>query len=28
MFTHIPAMYEAFNVDLVKTAPLWTIGSD
>jgi len=25
MFVRIPALYEAFNVDLVKTAPLWTI---
>jgi decaprenyl-phosphate phosphoribosyltransferase len=26
MFVHIPALYSAFNVELVKTAPLWTIG--
>jgi len=25
MFTHIPALYSAFNVELVKTAPLWVI---
>ena len=25
MFVHIPALYEAFNVELVKTAPLWVI---
>lgn len=25
MFVHIPALYEAFNVDLVKTDPLWVI---
>jgi hypothetical protein len=25
MFVRIPALYEAFNVDLVKTAPLWVI---
>jgi 4-hydroxybenzoate polyprenyltransferase len=26
MFVHIPALYGAFNVDLVKTDPLWVIG--
>ncbi len=25
MFTHIPALYEVFNVDLVNTLPLWTL---
>jgi decaprenyl-phosphate phosphoribosyltransferase len=25
MFVSIPALYEAFNVELVKTAPLWVI---
>jgi len=25
MFTRIPALYSAFNVELVKTAPLWVI---
>jgi decaprenyl-phosphate phosphoribosyltransferase len=25
MFVHIPALYAAFNVELVKTAPLWVI---
>jgi hypothetical protein len=25
MFVRIPALYEAFNVDLVKTSPLWVI---
>jgi 4-hydroxybenzoate polyprenyltransferase len=25
MFVHIPALYEAFNVELVKTSPLWVI---
>ncbi|MGI9432039.1 MAG: UbiA prenyltransferase family protein [Myxococcota bacterium] len=25
MFVHIPGLYEAFNVDLVKTNPLWVI---
>jgi len=26
MFTHIPVLYELFNVELAKTSPLWTIG--
>lgn len=26
MFTHVPALYTAFNVDLVKTDPLWVLG--
>jgi 4-hydroxybenzoate polyprenyltransferase len=26
MFVRIPALYSAFNVDLVKTAPLWVLG--
>jgi decaprenyl-phosphate phosphoribosyltransferase len=26
MFVEIPALYAAFNVELVKTSPLWTIG--
>ena len=25
MFVRIPALYTAFNVDLVKTSPLWVI---
>jgi len=25
MFVHIPGLYEAFNVDLVKTNPLWVL---
>lgn len=25
MFVHVPALYDAFNVELVKTAPLWVI---
>ena len=26
MFTHIPFLYELFNVELAKTPPLWTLG--
>jgi len=26
MFTHIPVLYELFNVELAKTSPLWTLG--
>jgi 4-hydroxybenzoate polyprenyltransferase len=26
MFTHIPILYELFNVELAKTLPLWTLG--
>jgi decaprenyl-phosphate phosphoribosyltransferase len=26
MFVQIPALYDAFNVELVKTSPLWIIG--
>jgi decaprenyl-phosphate phosphoribosyltransferase len=25
MFVHIPALYDAFNVDMVKTSPLWVL---
>jgi decaprenyl-phosphate phosphoribosyltransferase len=28
MFTHIPALYDLFNVELSKTDPLWTLGSE
>jgi 4-hydroxybenzoate polyprenyltransferase len=26
MFTHIPVLYELFNVELTRTSPLWTLG--
>ena len=26
MFTHIPVLYDLFNVELAKTSPLWTLG--
>jgi 4-hydroxybenzoate polyprenyltransferase len=26
MFTHIPVLYELFNVEVAKTSPLWTLG--
>ncbi len=28
MFTHIPALYDAFNVELSKTTPLWTLSEE
>jgi hypothetical protein len=26
MFTHVPILYELFNVELTRTSPLWTLG--
>jgi decaprenyl-phosphate phosphoribosyltransferase len=28
MFTHIPALYGWFNVEMSRTSPLWTLGGD
>jgi len=28
MFTHIPALYDVFNVELSKTGPLWTLSTE
>jgi decaprenyl-phosphate phosphoribosyltransferase len=28
MFTHIPALYDVFNVELSKADPLWTLSTD
>jgi 4-hydroxybenzoate polyprenyltransferase len=28
MFTHIPVLYDLFNVEISKTDPLWTLGTD